>query len=197
MKGRESGMPDAEYWNSFFDVDGILDVLGCAPTGQETVVEFGSGYGTFTLPLARQTTGLIYALDIEPELVRQLQNQAMAAGLSGVRVQERDFVKDGTGLPDSSVDHVMLYNLLHIEEPEVLLRETRRILRPDGTASVIHWRRDIPTPRGPSMAIRPGPEQCRAWAEAVGFTVDDRDIAAHARYHYGLRLSVKGRSDGQ
>lgn len=190
MKGRESGMPDADYWNSFFDVDGILDVLGCAPAGRESVAEFGSGYGTFTLPLARQTTGAVYALDIEPELVKQLHDQALAEGLSGVRVQERDFVKDGTGLPDHSVDHVMLYNLLHIEEPEALLREARRILRPGGTASVIHWRRDIPTPRGPSMTIRPGPEQCRAWAEAVGFTVEDRNIAAHARYHYGLWLKA-------
>lgn len=188
MKGRESGMPDATYWNSFFDATGIMEVLGCAPGGQETVVEFGSGYGTFTLPLARRTTGMVYALDIEPELVKQLQDQATAEGLTGVRVQERDFVTNGTGLPDGSVDHVMLYNLLHIEEPVALLREAHRVLRPGGTASIIHWRRDIPTPRGPSLAIRPDPEQCREWAESAGFDVEPRDISAHASYHYGLWL---------
>ena len=33
----------------------------------------------------------------------------------------------------------------------------------------IHWNYDPSTPRGPSMSIRPRPEDCRDWAEAAGF----------------------------
>jgi len=40
----------------------------------------------------------------------------------------------------------MIYNLLHIEQPEKLLKEAGRILKPGGTVSVIHWRSDIETP---------------------------------------------------
>jgi hypothetical protein len=33
---------------------------------------------------------------------------------------------------------------------------------------VIHWRYDAATPRGPSMEIRPRPEQIGKWADQTG-----------------------------
>lgn len=187
MKGRESGMPDADYWNSFFDAPEILKRLQVAPRGTESVVEFGSGYGTFTLPLARMTRGRIVALDIEPGLVRSLAHTARTEGMHNVEVIERDFVGHGTGLADGSVDHALLFNILHIEDPVGLLREARRVLRPGGTVSVIHWRRDIATPRGPSMDIRPSPEQCAGWGRDGGFSQPEFvALGDAAPWHFGL-----------
>ncbi|MFZ5530158.1 MAG: class I SAM-dependent methyltransferase [Pseudomonadota bacterium] len=190
MKGRESGMPDADHWNTFFDASGILKRLQVAPRGDESVVEFGGGYGTFTLPLARMTRGRIVALDIEPELVASLAHAAQAAGLGNVEVIERDFVSHGTGLADSSIDHALLFNILHIEDPVGLLREAYRVLKPGGTAAVIHWRRDIDTPRGPSLAIRPSPEQCADWGRLAGYLpAAGIDLGSAAPWHFGLILS--------
>lgn len=187
MKGRESGMPDADYWNSFFDAPEILKRLQVAPRGVESVVEFGSGYGTFTLPLARMTRGRIVALDIEPELVRSLTHTARTEGMRNIEVIERDFVGQGTGLADNSVDHALLFNILHIEDPVGLLREARRVLKPGGTAAVIHWRRDIATPRGPSMDIRPSPEQCADWGRDGGFSqAEFVALGDAAPWHFGL-----------
>ena len=90
----------------------------------------------------------------------------------------------GTGLPDGSVDYGMLFNILHIEHPEILLKESWRILRNGGKLGIIHWNYDSSTPRGPSMNIRPKPEQCIAWAEEVGFT--DPDQYDLKPYHYGI-----------
>lgn len=189
MKGRESGMPDAAYWNSFFDATEILRRLQVTPCGTESVVEFGSGYGTFTLPLARMTRGRIVALDIEPDLVRSLEHAALARGIGNVEVVEQDFVGHGTGLPDGSIEHALLFNILHIEDPMALLCEARRVLKPDGTASVIHWRRDIPTPRGPSLDIRPTPEDCADWARQAGFVRSvPVQLGEAAPWHFGLRL---------
>lgn len=189
MKGRESGMPEADYWNTFFDAPGILKRLQVAPRGNESVVEFGGGYGTFTLPLARMTTGRIVALDIEPDLVTLLGQAARAAGLGNVEVVERDFVSHGSGLADGSIDHALLFNILHIENPVGLLREARRVLKPGGTAAVIHWRRDVDTPRGPSMHIRPSPEQCADWGRIAGFRQAQRvDPGDSAPWHFGLLL---------
>ncbi len=50
-----------------------------------------------------------------------------------------------------------------------LLQEAIRTLEAGGGISVIHWRSDIPTPRGPSLAIRPTLEQCSAWLTQAGF----------------------------
>jgi SAM-dependent methyltransferase len=117
MKGRESGMPAEDYWETFYDADCIVVKLECAKSGSETVAEFGSGYGTFTLPAAKRTSGTIYAFDIEADLVESLRAKSARLGLPNVRPALRDFVADGTGLASGSVDHVMVYNLLHIEEP--------------------------------------------------------------------------------
>ena len=72
----------------------------------------------------------------------------------------------------------MVYSLLHLEEPVTLLQEAWRVLQPGGRLSVMHWRRDIPTPRGPSLDIRPSPEQCKEWIVAAGFVhIKDVDVA--------------------
>lgn len=189
MKGRESGMPDKDYWQSFFDADCIVEKLECTKVGTESIAEFGSGYGTFTFPAAKRTSGILYAFDIEPNLVSMIKDQATSGGFTNICAEERDFVTEGTGLPDKSVDHVMIYNLLHIDTPVTLLKEAYRILRAGGSISIIHWKHDDSTPRGPSMDIRPRPEQCRDWAEKAGFTfVRDQDLSACCDHHYGLIL---------
>jgi SAM-dependent methyltransferase len=64
-KGRDSGMPVVEQWESYFDVAGVLDALGCRVVGGDAV-EFGCGYGTFTIRLAQRTFGTVFGLDIDP-----------------------------------------------------------------------------------------------------------------------------------
>jgi len=190
MKGRESGMPEEARWEAFYDAGCIVEKLDCAITGREAVAEFGCGYGTFTLPVARRTGGPVHAFDIEPELVALVRRKARAENLAHVRSEVRDFVAQGTGLPDRSIDHAMIYNLLHLEEPVRLLAEAYRILKPGAAISIIHWKYDSATPRGPSMSIRPRPEQCRAWAEAAGFAfLRNQDLSECCRYHYGLLLT--------
>ncbi len=182
-------MPDEDHWSTFFDPTGILAEFLPASAAGLCIAEFGSGYGTFTLPAARLSRGLVHAFDIEPALVSLLDERARAANLPNIRATLRDFVTDGTGLPDASIDHAMLYNILHLENPTTLLREAHRILKPGGHLSIIHWNYDPATPRGPSMDIRPRPGQCRAWAESVGFDfVRDAVFSTAAPHHYGLLL---------
>lgn len=187
MKTRESGMPDEEMWAGFFDPPAVLAAVGLTSDCGD-VVEFGCGYGTFTIPAARIVRGRVYALDIEREMVEATKLKARTAGLSNIIVTQRDFVKDGTGLADSSADYAMLFNILHCESPEILLEEARRVLHPGGRLGIIHWNYDPTTPRGPSMSIRPRPEQCQAWAEQAGFSLLPPGIVNLPRHHYGMAL---------
>ncbi|CAN7658008.1 class I SAM-dependent methyltransferase [Acidovorax sp. LjRoot129] len=187
MKGRESGMPDEAYWVSFFDPEAALGQLFSDSRECEKVVEFGCGYGTFTLPAARRASGIVTALDIETDLLEIVARKADAARLGNVRVALRDFVAEGTGLDNGTQSHAMIFNLLHLEDPVALLREAYRVLQHGGSLSVIHWRRDIPTPRGPSLSIRPSPQQCRTWMEEAGFrSVHSVDLEGCCPYHFGL-----------
>ncbi|MGV8894232.1 MAG: class I SAM-dependent methyltransferase [Burkholderiaceae bacterium] len=187
MKGRESGMPDEDYWASFFDADVVIDRLWGSAGVQGNVIEFGCGYGTFTVPAARRTAGRVTALDIEPEMVEFVRQKAEFFVLPNIRAEMRNFVANGTGVEDGSQAHAMIFNLLHLEQPVALLREAYRTLQDSGVLSVIHWRSDIPTPRGPSLAIRPTPEQCRAWMAEAGFgAIESVNLQSCCPFHFGL-----------
>ena len=187
MKSRQSGMPDERMWSSFFSPQHALVQLGLTASSGD-IVEFGCGYGTFTVPAARMVQGTVYALDIEPEMVEATARKAAEAGLRNVRVRQRDFMVDGTGLPDGSLGYAMLFNILHCEQPLVLLREACRVLSPGGRLGIMHWRHDPSTPRGPSMDIRPRPEQCRLWAEQAGFRLCAPGEIDLPPYHFGLAM---------
>lgn len=186
MKVRDSGMPEQKVWEAFFDPEQTLRLLGLDENISD-VAEFGCGYGTFTLTAAKMIRGNIYAMDIEPEMIRITAERAQTVKLSNVQTVRCDFVEDGSGLADESVGYVMLFNILHVEQPEKLLQETRRILKKDGLLGIIHWNYDASTPRGPSLAIRPKPAQCIQWAGHSGFRLlKQLDLKP---YHYGLLLT--------
>jgi SAM-dependent methyltransferase len=185
MKGRESGMPEEAYWESFFNPAEILRALGLDAECHD-VAELGCGYGTFTLPAAALVSGTVYAFDIDPEMLRRTADRAQVLGLHKIQTRQRDFLGDGTGLPDCSVDCVLLFNILHIEDPARLIAEAWRILRPGGSVAVIHWNYDSATPRGPSLAIRPRPEDCARWCEAGGLSLRAPGIVDLPPYHYGF-----------
>jgi SAM-dependent methyltransferase len=187
MKARESGMPEEAYWESFFDADATMEILFSTSGLAGHLVEFGCGYGTFTLPAALHTHGIVIALDIEPLMVDRVQKKAEALALSNVRAEIRDFVAHGSGLDSGTQDHALIFNLLHLEHPVALLQEAHRVLHDGGMLFVMHWRSDIPTPRGPSLAIRPRPEQCQAWLEEAGFRdVEWVNLQLSCPYHFGL-----------
>jgi SAM-dependent methyltransferase len=187
MIGRESGMPVEEDWDAFFDADTAIERIFGSKAIDGDVVDFGCGYGTFTIPAAVRTRGTLTALDIDPLMVELVEEKAARLGVKNINGVVRDFLSEGTGLADASQMHAMVFNLLHIEDPLALLAEVRRIVRRNGSASVVHWRSDIPTPRGPPLEIRPSPEQCRDWLQEAGFsTVTTIDVADACPYHFAL-----------
>ena len=187
MRARESGMPDEAAWMSFFNAEAAIDALIGADGVAGDLVEFGCGYGTFSVPSAVRTRGVVTALDIDPPMVARLRQQLADHALSNVHAEVRDFVAHGTGLADGSQAHAMIFNLLHLDSPIALLREAHRVLGDGGRLSVIHWRSDISTPRGPSLAIRPTPEQCREWMAEAGFqSIEFVDLKRCCPFHFGL-----------
>ena len=187
MKLRESGMPDEAHWEAYFDVPLILDRL-LVDGRLRNVVELGCGYGTFTLPVAERISGALRTFDIDASMVERTRRRVLARGLHNVLCEPCDVFADGFGVADRSQDACLLFNILHGEEPLRLLHEAARVVRFGGHVLVIHWRFDAATPRGPSLEIRPRPEQILDWADHTG------ELEAHGRvldlppWHYGIRL---------
>lgn len=185
MKVRDSGMPEQTYWESLFDIPGVLDALRIDQHIGD-VVEVGCGYGTFTLPIAQRIRGTLHAFDIEAGMVERTRSRAEVAGFRNLRLTVRDVIADGFGLPGKSVDAVLLFNILHVENPVEMLRAAAAVTRPGGRVLAIHWRSDVLTPRGPDLAIRPSPEQIASWASSVGLEPEPSRLLPP--WHYGLAL---------
>jgi len=120
-------------------------------------------------------------------MVERVNRLAKQQALTNLVAIDRDVVQLGTGEDNQSHSGVMIYNLLHLENPIALLKEAYRNLKVGGCLSVIHWRSDIDTPRGPSLDIRPTPEQTMQWMEKAGFqNIKLVDIEQSCPYHYGV-----------
>lgn len=184
MRIRESGMPEQDLWESFFDPEQMLTRLALGEDVRD-VVEFGCGYGTFSLPAARRARGTVFALDLDPAMLDAARRRAADAGLDNIEFLQRDFMAEGSGLDGGGADYAMVFNILHCEAPVSLLREAARNVGHGGTVAVIHWAHDRETPRGPPMAMRPSPEQCIAWAREAGLAQRGSviDLPPH---HFGL-----------
>jgi|SRR5450755_1097275 SAM-dependent methyltransferase len=186
MQFRESGMPAQAYWETLLDVPSILGAFGFDSDTRD-VAELGCGYGTFTLPLAQCIGGTVHTIDIDPVMVAATRERAAAVGLANIQAQVADVVSNGFGCPSASCDACLLFNILHCEDPVKLLRAAREVVRPGGLVAVIHWRSDVPTPRGPNLAIRPSPDQIAPWASAAELSVENGGFILPP-WHFGLRL---------
>lgn len=179
-------MPPQNYWETLLDVPYILDAFGFGATTGD-VVELGGGYGTFTLPLAQCIRGTVHTIDIDAAMVAITTDRASEAGLANVKAETRDVLAGGFGPPAGSCDAALLFNILHAEEPVALLRAAREVVRPGGLVAVIHWRSDVVTPRGPSLDIRPRPEQITTWAVEAGLKPESEAFLLPP-WHFGLKL---------
>lgn len=187
MKVRDSGMPDEKIWDNFFDRDLILSELQ-VDLEITDLVEIGSGYGTFTIPASRLLKGKLYAFDIENEMIEYLRKKISNLQIDNILLEQRDILTQTTGLTDNSVDYVMLFNILHHNSPTDFLDESYRILKPNGKIGIIHWRSDIPTPRGPELSIRPKPEHIIKMIDNKRFNIT-KDPFILEPYHYGLIIT--------
>ena len=186
MKVDDSGMPDEAYWSTLFDITRIVDWLNLENT-TAPIVEIGCGYGTFTVPVARATNTEIYAFDIEPSMIETAQKKTRQSGIRNIRFSLRDIVEEGTGLESGGAGMVLLFNILHFDERRVLLEEASRLLRPNGVVAIVHWRKDIETPRGPGVHLRPD-------QHIILESVKDLDLYFNGNstilepYHWGIQL---------
>lgn len=178
MKVRDSGMPEETYWESLFDIPAILAWMDLSPT--HSVAELGCVYGTFTVPIASAIDGVVYAFDIDPAMLARTRERAATRR---VECRRRDVLMDGFGV---RADRVLLFNILHCDNPIGLLTVAAEALTADGQINVIHWQhRD--TPRGPDLAIRPKPHQVIEWASETGLAPVE-EVRELPPWHYGIKL---------
>jgi len=99
----------------------------------QTMLDYGCGIGVFTIPASKIVgdDGVVYALDINPLCIRVIEKEIGKRGIANVKT-----ILSGreTGLPDESVDVVLVYDVLQmITDRGRLMEELHRVLKPGGS----------------------------------------------------------------
>jgi SAM-dependent methyltransferase len=116
-------------------INRVMDILEI--TTGKNVADIGAGSGWFTVRAARRVaTGVVYAVDINPEAVRYVDKRAQQEGVHNVKTVLSK--SDDPQLPANAVDSVLLLKTYHeIDKPIALLRNLRPSLRPGAKVGII------------------------------------------------------------
>jgi len=164
----------------------LLDLARLRPGMAAADVGCGTGY--IAIPAANRVgpRGVVYAIDAEAVILRELRRRLRAAKVRNVvaiKSEEREIP-----LPDACADVAWSVNTFHeFEDPVALVREIRRILRPGGIVLLVDWK-PIKTPMGPPLEVRvPAKEISRALRSAGFAAVSERSVYAYHSVLVGRR----------
>jgi ubiquinone/menaquinone biosynthesis C-methylase UbiE len=110
------------------------------------VLDFGCGPGSYSIAAAEMVgrSGRVYALDINPLTIKEVQNIASKKKLLNIVTILSDCK---TGLEDNRIDIVLLYDVFHhLNSPLDILVEINRVLKPEGILSFSdhHMKKNYP-----------------------------------------------------
>lgn len=145
--------PDRERWER---PEELLDALRI-PRGA-VVADVGAGAGYFTVRLARRIgpDGQVYAVDIQPEMIKLLKQRLSEEKLTNVQAILSK--PDDPLLPPQSVDLALMVDVYHeIQNPDRFMPKLLKALKPDGRLVLVEYRaedRGVPIRPEHKMLLR-------------------------------------------
>ncbi len=116
------------------------------------IVDLGAGTGFYSVELAKLfPEALIYSLDISDTLINWMVEN-IAPKYENIKIMKSQ--ENQLPLNDDFADALIMVNIHHeLENPENLLLECRRILKPGGIIVISDWKKQE-FPKGPPMEIK-------------------------------------------
>ncbi len=123
--------------------EAALDALGIRPG--MVVADVGAGTGYMSLRMAKRVgpAGRVYANDLQPEMLRRLQQNAAKAKIMNIELvlgEDAD-----PKLPAGRMDLVLLVDVYHeFSKPRQMIDKIRESLKPDGRLVLLEYRKEDP-----------------------------------------------------
>jgi SAM-dependent methyltransferase len=162
--------PDRDLWQL---PDRIMDALGIAEGS--VVADIGAGGGWFTVRLARRvgTSGTVFAEDIQRQMLEATTRRVAREGLRNVRGVLG--TAEDPRLPAGALDAALIVDTYHeFDDPEALLRNIAKALRPQGRVGIVDFKNDGLGP-GPALEDRADPDVIMRDAERAGLVLVSRE----------------------
>jgi arsenite methyltransferase len=165
----------------------VTIVEQCGIQAGQEIAEFGSGSGHYSMEVSKalMSTGRVYAVDVQKDLLTKLKNEASRAGLHNIEVIWGNIEKvGGTKLRDSSLDMVFLCNVMfQVEDKKSTMAEIKRVLKPSGKVVLVDWSESFGG-IGPTPLMVFGKNEATTLFEKNGFH-PEKEISAGS-HHYGF-----------
>lgn len=162
----------------------ILTLLD-APKGG-TLIDFGTGTGTYAIELAEQRADLtIIALDEQPRMLDMLRAKPAANRLKNLKPLLTDRVDSIAG----TADRILALNVLH-ELGDKAIKEMLWLLKAEGAILFIDWEADVERPVGPPKGHTYRAADAQKRLEGFGLAVE---TLSPLRYHFVLRARIARR----
>ena len=175
--------PDRDLWQM---PDDIMDALGIFDGA--TVADVGAGAGWFTIELAQRVgpNGLVYAQDVQPQMLEAISRRVAREGLQNVRTVLG--VGSEPNLPAASQDAVLVVDVYpEVEQRVAFLQNLAAALKPGGRLGVVNYTPGLGGPGpAPDEGVRVGRELVEADARAAGLRMTG---SATLPYQYLLVFS--------
>ena len=175
--------PDRAVWQK---PDQIMDALKIAENAH--VADIGAGAGWFTIRLARRVgpNGVVYAQDVQREMLDAVRRRVAREGLRNV--ETRLGSDTNPNLPGRSLDAVLVVDVYpEVGDRVVFLRNVADALKPGGRIGVVNYR---PGRGGPGPSPAEGPRVDSAAVESDAQAAGLRVVARQTLpYQYLLVLS--------
>lgn len=169
----------------FSDPTKIVEQCGIQ-AGQE-IAEFGSGSGLYSMQASKalMSSGRVYAIDVQKDILTKLKNEAVRQGFYNIEVIWGNIEKlGGTKLRDYSIDWVFICNtMFQVEDRDSTIKEAKRVLKPGGKIVLVDWSESFGG-MGPSIQHIFSKATAEELFQKHGFH-KDREIQAGS-HHYGF-----------
>ena len=145
----------------------VVDHLGAQPG--DKIADLGAGSGLFTRPLARKVgaEGIVYAVDINGDLLEHIDE---TAGEEGLRNIETVLASEYDPKIPERVDLVLICDTLHqIENPGAYLGNLANYLTESGRVAIIDYEKEWPRRL---EEARYTPFDLDAWMTSAGFDLE-------------------------
>lgn len=154
-----------------------------------SLCDIGAGTGIFALPAALITSEEIYALDISDEMIEILETRKEERDLYNMEVIK--VTSETLPLKDKSCDMAIMVTVLHeIENKNMILKEIRRILKPNGILMIIEFYKNQ-TIMGPPMEIRISEKELLSMLRAEHFEIEKKFVLGENLYGViGKKLAI-------
>lgn len=147
----------------------LLDLLPLPENG--SLLDLGAGSGFLTLPAAKATSGTVYALDLDANLLSVIAARAQEAGLANLKTLQNSC--DNVPLAADSLDAVTALLLLHeVDSLTVTLAESYRLLKSGGHFLALEYEAtEEKDAEGPPPEIRISSAQMQQALQNCGFSI--------------------------